>query len=293
MPFPLEREQIQQLTEELESVIAAHLTWFKQLNKTLLFGCDTLASDLAPDAHLLTPFGQWLHSDRSAALSEHADLHLLSGLHKEMHAVASRLHRHCRDGGLPAQDDYNRCIDLSLKLNTHLRHLQLEVIGELLATDTLTGAFTRRGMITKLQGEQERALRIQRPCCLCLLDFDRFKRVNDELGHPAGDAVLRQGMKFAMGVLRKYDSVYRYGGEEFLICLPGTPISDARQVIERIRGGLQALDILLPSGKVFHATASFGLSELDPRKPVQDSIERADQALLRAKENGRNRLELG
>ncbi len=147
-------------------------------------------------------------------------------------------------------------------------------------------------MLARLREEQERAQRIQRPCCICLMDFDRFKRINDELGHPAGDAVLRQGMHFAAGVLRKYDAIYRYGGEEFLICLPGTPLKDAAQVVERIRHGLEHLPIRLPGGRVIQVTASFGLAEMHPKRPVEESIANADLALIRAKENGRNRIEI-
>ena len=146
-------------------------------------------------------------------------------------------------------------------------------------------------MIGRLQAEQERAYRIQRPCSLCLLDFDRFKRINDELGHPAGDAVLKQGLRFVAGALRKYDIVFRYGGEEFLICLPGTPLEDAIQVVERIRAGLEQLPIRLPDGQALQVTASFGLAEIQGQKPVEDSIAHADAALLEAKQRGRNRVE--
>jgi diguanylate cyclase (GGDEF)-like protein len=290
MPLPLEREQVQRLSEEIELIIAAHLTWFKQLNKALVFG-DALSHDAtAPDAHLHTAFGKWYYQGDANPLANHADFQTLAATQQAMHAAASQVLKDCRQGTRPVRDAYDRCIELSLRLNTQLRHLQLEVIGELLATDTLTGAFTRRGMILKLQGEQERAVRSQRPCCLCLLDFDHFKRVNDQLGHAAGDAVLRQGVRFAIGVLRKYDSIFRYGGEEFLICLPGTPLEDARQVIERIRTGLEKLPIALPSGETHHATASFGLTAMHPSKPVEDSIKAADKALYQAKANGRNRV---
>jgi diguanylate cyclase (GGDEF)-like protein len=293
MPLPLEREQVQRITEEIELVIAMHLAWFRRLNKTLVYGDALSLEETAPDAHRHTAFGRWYYTSEPHALAEYGEFRALQPTQQAMHEAANRVLGDCRKGTRPTRDDYDRCIDLSLKLNTQLRHLQLEVIGELLATDTLTGAFTRRGMVLKLQGEQERALRIQRPCSLCLLDFDRFKRVNDNLGHAAGDAVLRQGIRFAMSILRKYDSIFRYGGEEFLICLPGTPINDAFQVIERIRSGLERLPITLPSGEIFNITASFGLVEMHPRKPVEDAIDAADQELYQAKEKGRNQVVKG
>lgn len=290
MPLPLEREQVQRITEEIELVIATHLAWFRRLNKALVFGDAVSLDETAPDVCMHTAFGRWYYTTEPHPLSEYGEFQALAPIQQNMHAAANSVLTASRQGTRPDRDDYDRAIDLSLKLNTQLRHLQLEVIGELLATDTLTGAFTRRGMILKLQGELERAQRIQRPCSLCLLDFDHFKRVNDELGHAAGDAVLRQGIRFAMNVLRKYDSIFRFGGEEFLICLPGTPVQDAHQVIERIRTGLEKLPIALPSGGVHHVTASFGLAEMHPKKPVEDAIKAADQALYRAKENGRNQV---
>lgn len=292
MSLPLEREEIQRQTEELEVIIAAHLAWFKHINRALVYGSAMNQADLAEDAHLRSPFGQWYYGQDPHPLEESPDFNDLGALQQAMHAAAREALMDAREGRRPRPEVYDRCIDLALRLNTALRRTQLEIIGELLSTDSLTGCASRRGMLSKLREEQERALRIQRPCCVCLLDFDRFKRVNDELGHPAGDAVLRQGMRFVASALRKYDSVYRYGGEEFLLCLPGTPLKDAALVVERIREGLERLPIRLPSGDHYNVTASFGLAEMHPQRPVEEAIANADIALLRAKENGRNRVEL-
>jgi diguanylate cyclase len=292
MPLPLERDQIQLLMEELEVIIAAHLAWFKQLNRVLVCGSDPPRSDLLPDAHLRSPFGQWYYNPETHVLSDNPTYQELGAVQQAMHAAARLALQEVAEGRRPAPDLYDQCIDLSLRLNTRLRNLQLDIIGELLTTDPLTGCSTRRGMMARLREEQERSVRIQRPCCLCLMDFDHFKRVNDELGHPAGDAVLRQAVHYTTGALRKYDSLFRYGGEEFLVCLPGTPLRDAAQVIERIRLGLAQLPIRLPDGEVIHVTASFGIAEMQPQHPAEEAIANADMALIRAKENGRNRLEI-
>jgi diguanylate cyclase len=292
MSLPLEREEIQRLTEELEVIIAAHLAWFKQINRTLVCGAPVSRADLAEDAHLRSPFGQWYHSHEPHPLEENADFRELGIIQQAMHESTRLALLEVLDQRRPSPALYDQCIDLALRLNTTLRRMQLETIGELLTTDSLTGCASRRGMLNRLREEQERAIRIQRPCCLCLLDFDRFKRINDELGHPAGDAVLRQGMRFVTASLRKYDSIYRYGGEEFLICLPGSPVRDAALVVERIREGLEHLPIRLPNGDTHHVTASFGLAEMAERRPVEEAIAWADMALIRAKENGRNRLEI-
>jgi diguanylate cyclase len=292
MSLPLEREEIQHLTEELEVIIAAHLAWFKQINRTLVCAGPVNKTDLAEDAHLRSPFGQWYYSRDPHPLEESLDYKDLGVTQQAMHAAARLALLDIMDGRRPSPSLYDQCIDLALRLNTTLRRMQLEIIGELLTTDSLTGCATRRGMLVRLREEHERAQRIQRPCCLCLLDFDRFKRINDERGHPAGDAVLRQGMKFIAGTLRKYDSIYRYGGEEFLICLPGTPMKDAALVVERIREGLERQPIRLPDGALISVTASFGLAEMQPNLGVEETIANSDMALIRAKEHGRNRVEL-
>ena len=292
MPLPLEREEIQNLTEELEHIIAAHLGWFKQVNRSLVCGNNLPTADLARDAHRSSPFGQWYYVDSPHPLADYPVFQELGHIQQAMHAAARMALLETGEGRRPEPDIYDSCIDLALRLNTKLRKLQLDIIGELLTTDTLTGCASRRGMLGKLREEQERAVRIQRPCCIALMDFDRFKKVNDELGHPSGDAVLKQGMKLTLSMLRKYDSIYRYGGEEFLICLPGTPLKDAESVIDRIRRGLFKQPIHLPSGQILHVTASFGLAEMHTRLPVEESINQADVALIRAKENGRNRIEI-
>ena len=290
MSLPLESEEIQRITEELEVIIAAHLAWFKQLNRTLVCGGPVNPLDLEDDAHLRSPFGQWYYSQEPYVLEGTLDFQSLGLTQQSMHGSARLALLSILDQRRPAPELYDQCIDLALRVNTTLRRLQLDIIGELLTTDSLTGCASRRGMMLRLREEQERALRIQRPCCLCLLDFDRFKRVNDEFGHPAGDAVLSQGLKFATGVLRKYDSIYRYGGEEFLICLPGTPLNEATLVVERIRAGLECLPVRLPSGATLFVTASFGVAEMNPRLPVEESIASADLAMIQAKEEGRNRV---
>lgn len=291
MPLPLDREKTQKLTEELENVIAAHLGWFKQFSRILVCGGSGEA-ELAADAYLKSPFGQWYYRTDPHPLADHLIFQDMADIQQALHACAREAFEVVRAGRRPAPELHDSCVDLALKLNNKLRHLQLDIIGDLLATDPLTGCYSRRGMIGRLQAEQERAYRIQRPCSLCLIDFDHFKRVNDQYGHPAGDAVLKQGMRFVAGVLRKYDMVFRYGGEEFLLCLPGTPLDDAAQVVERIRVGLERLPVSVPGQRNLHVSASFGLAEIRPDKPVEDSIGHADEALLRAKQGGRNRVEV-
>lgn len=292
MPLPLDREKTMKLTEELENVIAADLGWFKQFNHFLVCGRGDGELVAAEDAYLRSPFGQWNYRDSPHPLADYVIFQDMADIQQALHACARKSLDAIRSGNRLSVQMHDSCINLSLKLNNKLRHLQLEIIGDLLATDPLTVCYSRRGMLGRLQVEQERAQRIQRPCTLCLIDFDRFKLVNDNYGHPAGDAVLKQGMRYIAGTLCKYDMVFRYGGEECLLCLPGTPLNDAHQIVERIRHGFEMLPITLPDKKQIQLTASFGLAEVRSDKPVEDAIHHADETLLTAKQNGLNRVEL-
>jgi diguanylate cyclase len=122
------------------------------------------------------------------------------------------------------------------------------------------------------------------------MDVDHLKQINDTYGHPLGDEVLAGAVRYLAKYLRPYDKVFRYGGDEFLISLPGTDLATGQAVISRVREGLARSSLAAsPDGTALKVTASFGLALLDPEVSVEESIERADQALMLAKTAGRNR----
>ncbi|PWC33917.1 diguanylate cyclase [Azospirillum sp. TSO35-2] len=178
---------------------------------------------------------------------------------------------------------------------TDRRRMERE-LHRLAITDPLSGAHNRRHLLDLL----ERALSGEPPpagtgpASLLMLDIDHFKRINDALGHAAGDAAICRAVDEIRRHLRSADAIGRIGGEEFAILLPDTPRSAAAGIAERLRAGLAELDVALPDGRRFRLTASFGLTELRPLDDtVEQALSRADQALYRAKAGGRNRVELG
>jgi len=112
--------------------------------------------------------------------------------------------------------------------------------------------------------------------------------VNDTYGHGIGDRVLITFARYLMTHLRQYDRIFRYGGEEFLICMPGTDLQSGRLLLDRLREELQSLSHETESKAKFHVTISVGVTLLDPEAPVEQSIDRADKALYAAKAGGRN-----
>jgi len=154
--------------------------------------------------------------------------------------------------------------------------------------DALTGCFTRGHALDVIDAELRRARRSQTPVSMIMFDLDRFKDVNDRYGHLCGDAVLSAVGKRMKEVLRGSDLKCRYGGEEFLVLLPETPLHGARRVAETLRREIAERPVPW-AGETLTVTASFGLAQTLPGEVnVQAVIARADQALYRAKDDGRN-----
>ena len=155
--------------------------------------------------------------------------------------------------------------------------------------DSLTGVLNRRAFGEYLQSELQRLERMPGPCTLAMLDIDHFKRVNDRRGHQAGDAVLRRFAETCKQQLRGQDIFARFGGEEFVCLLPGTDLEGASVVLDRMRLAV-AREPMGRQGDPFHITVSAGLADWQEGDTTDSFLRRADQALYRAKEQGRNRV---
>ena len=154
--------------------------------------------------------------------------------------------------------------------------------------DPLTGCFTKAHALEVIDAELRRARRSQTPVTMIMFDIDHFKDVNDRHGHLCGDAVLSTIGKRMKDVLRGSDLKCRYGGEEFLVLLPETPLHGARRVAETLRREIAERPVPW-AGEALTITASFGLAQTLPGEVnVEAVIARADQALYRAKDDGRN-----
>lgn len=166
----------------------------------------------------------------------------------------------------------------------------LAQIKELAIRDELTGLFNRRHMVSVLNAEGQRTDRSQGRFCLCLIDVDHFKAINDEWGHGIGDEVLRSLSNVIAAGLRETDVVARWGGEEFLVLFTETDCEDATVVIERIRQMLSNTVVCTTVAEL-RVTFSAGLTTYQVDESIVATIERADQALYQAKATGRNRTE--
>lgn len=172
-----------------------------------------------------------------------------------------------------------------------IRKLELELaqVSELVHQDQLTGALNRHGLDEAFEREATRADRSHTPVCVALLDIDNFKRLNDTMGHQAGDQALVHLSQVIKEALRPSDAVARYGGEEFIIVLPGIGIEEATATVERLQRELTKKFFLHANDRVL-ITFSAGVALRAPQEPQEDVIGRADRAMYQAKHTGKNRV---
>jgi len=172
---------------------------------------------------------------------------------------------------------------------------QMREIKNLSATDILTGVGNRRFFNTLISQEWESAKRQQSCICILLFDIDNFKIFNDSYGHIAGDKALKiVADVIASSLTRATDKVARWGGEEFAVVLPNTPLSGAKRVAENIRAEIEKTEIQLDDGTVTSITVSGGIQCIIPDRTgdcnLDDLFTGADEAMYRAKRGGKNRV---
>jgi len=169
---------------------------------------------------------------------------------------------------------------------------ELDSASKLVRHDQLTGALNRRGLEEAFEKESARANRRKTPLCVALIDIDNFKKLNDSLGHDAGDAALIHLATVTRETMRPQDTVARFGGEEFVILLPDTAIEDAQKAIVRLQRELTKKFFLHNNEKQL-ITFSAGVTALRPEDSQTSVTKRADEAMYTAKKTGKNRVVVG
>jgi two-component system, cell cycle response regulator len=187
-------------------------------------------------------------------------------------------------------------IDLTLQTQVESRNLQQqnEQLKQQALTDRLTGLNNRAAFDQKSQELWDAAVAGNRSICLLLLDLDKFKSINDTYGHPAGDAVLRSTGAILKATARPQDTAARYGGEELVLIMPGTPRSMAVVVGEALRAAIERKPVVDGATSI-KVTASIGIASWEPGSPLKSLahvIKAADLSLYNAKHSGRNRVKV-
>ena len=286
----LSPENLQGVLQELTQALYNHEQWHKELTRTIICRLPHDHRDVAADAHRQCRFGQWYYGGESIELREHPVFSAMEAEHQRMHQLAGRLLESSASETRILPEDYDNFANALDRLRLQIQTLKRELEESLFHRDSLTGAESRLGMLTKLGEMRELARRRRQPCCIALMDLDHFKAINDSHGHLVGDQVLKGAVRFLRGNLRPYDRVFRYGGEEFLVLMPDTDVETGRLAIERLRAGLADENVAHDGPTVIRVTASFGLAMIDPDVAIEESMDRADKMMYAAKDAGRNCL---
>ncbi|MBY0429586.1 MAG: diguanylate cyclase [Rhodospirillales bacterium] len=278
----------QQTIRDVGQAAMTHMAWLKSIHTALMFHEDVAAPPVEVPAILdewvEATFSEKAVKDRQAAVAR------LRCATERMHDWASRLTTETRQGRIIERTGYMGFMTSVENFQRQLRALEALLRQSLAETDPLTGVSNRQGMMRDLERERNRMIRTGQPCSLVLTDLDHFKRVNDIYGHLAGDKVLRTAARFFSRKLRPYDLVFRFGGEEFLFCLPNTDIETARHILERLRSLMNRVPVHLDDGTKLVVTASFGIAGMAENRSLTDTIAEADVAVYAAKTGGRNRV---
>lgn len=289
-PFPLKRnEHLVSLIDGLRSAKERHYSWLWDILRSLL--CETPLQPHVKIDHRHCEFADWLRSIAGEPLVRHTDSYQrLHEQHLKMHLAAEHLILVARDRPIPvaAYDDF---INQRNHFKAVVERFERDLWDMACLIDQLTGLRNRYGMFADLVDEQQRMVREGGSCCIAMIDIDHFKIINDRFGHQVGDLLLRNVAQLLVSHLRPYDHLYRFGGEEFLACLPGTAVEEAKNILDRMRHDIATMDFTV-SGKAIPVTASFGVSRIGRESCIEDYIEHADVALYAAKSAGRNRVEV-
>lgn len=236
-------------------------------------------------------FGHWFYGEEGVTL-RYLDAYPKVAKHYHgLQELTEDMRRQLHAGQKIGTEDLCIFVDQANVFRKYIYRLETEVREYLCALDPLTGVFTRQNMMARLLDEHQRILRNDHRCAILLMDIDHFKLINDRYGHNIGDQVLRESAEIVSDSLREYDAIYRFGGEEFLICLPYLDAKRARIAADRLRCQLKGQSIRVGRNKL-QLTASFGASQLHSTCSPEDSITFADKALYFAKQGGRDRVEI-
>jgi diguanylate cyclase len=287
----MEHEKLREAQKQLEQAADDQAEWHENLLRGIFCRVICDPDDLTPFAHRICRFGRWYYERVPAELRALAVFGSIGKEHERMHRIAARLLREAAEDAPVGRADFEDLISTSARLRLQLDALKDAVSAALANRDALTGACGRVDMLPELRELHARAKHDGESCCLVFVDLDNLKQINDTYGHQVGDQVLCGAVRYVNEHLRSRDRVFRYGGDEFLISLPGADLATGQMVVGRIREGLSRRLLLAGAPEDgLPVTASFGLALLDPESPVMESVDRADQALMLAKAAGRNRV---
>lgn len=276
------------IVEALDKAVDGLIAWIMDWHAPVVTGnrLTELGEQQRSLLHLKS-FQAWFKANDDDAVINQPTVRALFDLSVAIEEQASAL---SKSGGHTTDSEYRGLLKNVQAFISQARRLERAFAAASSDLDTLTGIQNRLAMHRALERRHDRMERTDARATIALADLDHFKIVNDTYGHHAGDQVLSVAAARMLDGIRSYDQLFRYGGEEFLVLLDDAEPETTRVVLERLRMSLEEAPIKLNDGTEVTVTASFGAAEINKNETIEKTIERADAALYRAKEAGRNRV---
>ncbi|MGB9153333.1 MAG: diguanylate cyclase [Alphaproteobacteria bacterium] len=271
----------------LSKTIDDHIAWMSAWTR---IACCEAQDRAARAVALSAPESFALWKEAAQTLQDKPMLEKLATLYDQLHRIAHLVVLKAPEGAPLAPEDYDSVALKYQEFIIGLRRLERALAAADSGLDVLTGLRSRSGMRDDLSRELSRFRRGGKPFCLALMDIDHFKKINDRYGHDSGDKVLAALALHVGRQLRPYDDIWRWGGEEFLLCLKDADLAAGIAALGRIRAGLEKMPIKLSDGQTINVTASFGIAVAGAGADIDEMLANADKALYRAKTEGRNRV---
>ena len=278
--------------QKLNDAIIGHTKWLTEWNTRIICGIPVEAQYSSKESYKHSYFGRWCHEEHALFLLNKPEFITIKEQHRIVHEQMRAIVEKVNSDEPITRTEYNQFINSEASFSESVVNLRDDLYRLLLSYDHLTGALNRQAFFHILEQEHAQVRRSNESCCIVLLDIDNFKKINDNFGHPAGDKVLKFIANFLIENMRPYDSICRYGGEEFLICMPKTTIEISHGITDRIREELNKQKIFLSDDNYVEVSASFGIAPISEDEELKYSIDHADRALYQAKNNGRNKVEI-
>jgi len=281
--------QIVEFIEQLDSSVKAHMDWARHVLRCSVLHESPGEDVLAPLAHTLCGFSRWFSTNKTRFddLSPQKTAKLES-VHQSMHDAIRSICTAILAGQPGSRSDVERFEQSQGELIELMAQFKTLFLVNAARYDTLTGLRLRAGIESEFVQIQKVCRRNSVQLYAAIIDVDHFKQINDHYGHSVGDVALRHLADTLKGVVRPDEPLIRWGGEEFLILLPGASLPVASKLANRLRQEISAASL----ASVGQVTLSFGVAESAPDEPTASLLDRVDKALYAAKSLGRNRVEV-
>jgi diguanylate cyclase (GGDEF)-like protein len=275
---------------EFDAAIEAHMEWTRRILRCAVLHTTPGDDVLLPTAHNLCRFGRWFRLNREHFEEIDADAVLhIETVHQAMHDAIRSICTNVMTGKPGDSSDLEMFEHSQSELLTLLAKLKTLTLSNAVRHDPLTGLPLRHGIESDFTLCRNDARRNRTLLYVAMIDVDHFKSINDNYGHPVGDAVLRHLADTLKQSLRSNDPLYRYGGEEFLWLMRCESIEVAEQSARRIVSMVNTTPVMISDNISLSLTVTVGLAQVGEMDDITSAIKRADVALYKGKHDGRNR----